>query len=83
MSSTSVLLAALTTEYTTTSDLYDRVGYAALARVGLIPYRAFRAELDRLSAAGLAEATTDGDGSTLWRLADVRRSAPPVSRRAG
>jgi hypothetical protein len=83
MSRTSVLLAELTTEYTTTSDLYDRVGYAALARVGLIPYRAFRAELDRLSAAGLAEATTGGDGSTLWRRADVRRSAPPVSRRAG
>jgi hypothetical protein len=83
VSSTSVLLAALTTEYTTTSDLYDRVGYVALARVGLIPYRAFRAELDRLSAAGLAEATTDRDGSTLWRLADVGRSAPPVSRRAG
>lgn len=69
MSRTSVLLAALSTEYATTSDLYDRVGYAALARVGLIPYRAFRAELDRLSAAGLAKATTDDDGSTLWRLA--------------
>ena len=68
MSRSSVLLAALTTEYTITSDLYDRVGYVALARVGLIPYRAFRAELDRLSSVGLAETTTDDDGSTLWRL---------------
>jgi hypothetical protein len=69
MSRSSVLLAALTTEYTTTSDLYDRVGYVALARVGLIPYGAFRAELDTLSAAGLVEITTDDDDSTLWRLA--------------
>jgi hypothetical protein len=46
-----------------------------LARVGLIPYRAFRAELDKLSAAGLADSTTDEDGSTLWRRAgaDVTR----------
>jgi hypothetical protein len=77
MSRSSVLLAALRTEYTTTSDLYDRVGYVALARIGLIPYRAFRAELDRLSAAGLAETTTDDDGSTLWRLAaDGARPGP-------
>jgi hypothetical protein len=69
MSRSSVLLAALSTEYTTTSDLYDRVGYVALARIGLIPYRAFRAELDKLSAAGLAEMATDDDGSTLWRAA--------------
>ena len=51
----SVLLAALTSEPTSTSDLYARVGYVALARIGLIPYAAFRAELERLSAAGLVD----------------------------
>jgi len=53
-----VLLAALTDEPVSTSELYDRVGYLALARVSLIPYPAFRAELEKLSAAGLAT----GDG---------------------
>jgi hypothetical protein len=79
MSRSSVLLAALTTEFTTTSDLYDRVGYVALARIGLIPYRAFRAELDNLSAAGLAETTSDDDGSTLWRLPSDDRDVGPAS----
>jgi hypothetical protein len=69
MSRSSVLLAALTAEGTSTSDLYARVGYTALAQVGLIPYPAFRAELVKLSAAGLADCETGGDGSTLWRLA--------------
>ena len=68
MSRSSVLLAALTDDPTSTSDLYDRVGYPALARVGLIPYAAFRAELVKLSAAGLAASETAPDGSTLWRL---------------
>lgn len=67
MSHASVLLGALTSESTSTSDLYDRVGYRALARVGLIAYPAFRAELAKLSAAGLAECETADDGSTLWR----------------
>jgi hypothetical protein len=61
-----VLLDALTSEPTTTSDLYDRVGYPALTRVGLVPYRAFRDELVRLSAAGLAQSGDAPDGSTLW-----------------
>jgi hypothetical protein len=65
----SLVLGALTSELVTTSDLYDRVGYAALSRAGLIPYPAFRAELAKLSAAGVAECETGGDGSTLWRLA--------------
>jgi hypothetical protein len=69
MSRSSVLLDALTSDYKSTSELYDRCGYPSLARVGLIPYRAFRAELDKLSAAGLADSTTDEDGSTLWRRA--------------
>jgi hypothetical protein len=61
-----VLLDALTTEPTTTSDLYDRVGYPALTRAGLIPYHTFRAELAKLSAAGLACSEDAPDGSTMW-----------------
>jgi hypothetical protein len=69
MSRASVLLAALTDEPTSTSDLYDRVGYPTLIRVGLIPYDAFRAELAKLASEGLAERETGGDGATLWRRA--------------
>ncbi|MEA2160012.1 MAG: hypothetical protein QOD66_2392 [Solirubrobacteraceae bacterium] len=68
MSRSSALLAALTSEPTSTSDLYERVGYAALARVGLVPYAAFRAELAKLSAIGLAENEPSPDGTTLWKL---------------
>ena len=68
MSRESVVLAALTDEPTSTSELYDRVGYPTLARVGLIPYEAFRAELVRLAAAGLAERHTAEGGETMWRL---------------
>jgi hypothetical protein len=66
VSRASVLLEALTGEPTTTSDLYDRVGYSALTRMGLIPYRAFREELAKLSAAGLAHSEDAPDGSTMW-----------------
>ena len=66
MSRASVLLDALTSEPTTTSDLYDRVGYPALTRVGLIPYRAFRDELAKLTAAGLVCSEDAPDGSTVW-----------------
>jgi hypothetical protein len=62
-----ILLGALTDDATTTSELYDRVGYPALVRAGLVPYEAFRAELVKLSAAGLAERGTDDDGATTWR----------------
>jgi hypothetical protein len=68
MSRASALLAALTREPASTSEIYDRVGYPTLTRVGLISYHAFRAELAKLSAAGLVESYTDGDGSTVWRL---------------
>jgi hypothetical protein len=78
MSRSSVLLAALTTEPTSTSEVYARVGYLALARVGLVPYAAFRAELVKLSAAGLADSATGSDGSTLWKLADA---SPEEGRR--
>jgi hypothetical protein len=68
VSRASVLLAALTTEPTTTSDLYDRIGYATLTRVGLIPYDAFRTELAALAALGKAVSGRGEDGSTTWRL---------------
>lgn len=68
MSRSELLLGALTDDPTTTSDLYDRVGYGALAGAGLIPYAAFRAELARLAAAGLAVSGIAEDGSTTWRL---------------
>ncbi len=68
MSRASVLLGALTIEPTSTSDLYERVGYGALAQVGLIPYHAFRAELVRLEATGAVQSEAGADGSTLWRL---------------
>jgi hypothetical protein len=68
MSRTDSLLAALTHEPTSTSQLYDRVGYLELTRIGLVPYDAFRAELARLSAAGMVESAPGEDGSTRWRL---------------
>ncbi|HEY2478776.1 MAG TPA: hypothetical protein VGI17_08585, partial [Solirubrobacterales bacterium] len=68
VSRASVLLAALTSEPTPTSDLYDRIGYPTLTRLGLVPYRAFRNELAGLAAAGLAVSQAAEDGSTTWRL---------------
>ena len=68
MSRESALLAALTGEPASTSDVYDRVGYVTLTRLGLVPYHALRAELGKLSAAGLIESRTRGDGSTMWWL---------------
>jgi len=67
MTAATSVLEALTDSPTSTSDLYDRVGYPALVRAGLVPYEAFRAELVKLSAAGLAERGTDDDGATTWR----------------
>jgi hypothetical protein len=79
MSRDSALLAALTSEPASTSDIYDRVGYVTLTRLGLVPYRALRAELGKLSAAGVIESRTGGDGSTMWWLprpsADEDRAA--------
>jgi hypothetical protein len=62
------LLAALSDEPTSTSDLYDALGYPQLVRVGLVSYPAFRSALDALAAEGLAERRSAEDGSTLWRL---------------
>jgi hypothetical protein len=82
MSRASALLAALTSEPTSTSELYARVGYMNLTRVGLVAYEAFRAELVTLSAAGLAESDTGEDGSTLWRLAATSDEGPTLQRDA-
>jgi hypothetical protein len=68
MSRASTLLAALSDEPVSTSELYERLGYRTLVRIGLVPYQAFRAELVRLAAAGLAVGETAGDGATMWRL---------------
>jgi hypothetical protein len=69
MTAATILLEALTDDPTSTSNLYDRVGYPALVAAGLVPYAAFRAELVRLSVAGLAERGADEDGATTWRRA--------------
>jgi hypothetical protein len=67
MSRATELLAFVTPEPASTSELYDRVGYPTLARLGLIPYGAFRAELAALAATGAIESQTAPDGSTMWR----------------
>jgi hypothetical protein len=69
MSRAATILAALTDEPASTSDVYERVGYMNLTHAGLVPYAAFRAELVRLAAAGLVEGQPADDGSTMWRLA--------------
>ena len=61
------VLGALTDDPASTSDLYDRIGYPALLRAGLIPYPAFRETLVELEAEGRAASGTDEDGATLWR----------------
>jgi hypothetical protein len=72
MTRATAVLAVLTDEPTSTDELYERVGYPTLTRVGLVAYEAFRAELARLAAAGLAESRRADDGATLWR----RRATP-------
>lgn len=69
MSREDVLLAALSSEPVSTSDLYDRLGYPALVSLGLVSYHAFRAELVKLAAAGLAISEPGEDGATTWRHA--------------
>ncbi len=76
MSRASALLAALTSEPLSTSELYNRIGYATLAEVGMIPYQAFRAELGKLSSAGLAKSDVGRDGSTVWFLAESSAPEP-------
>ena len=66
----SELLAYLTRDPTSTSELYERVGYTTLARLGLIPYPAFREALAKLSAAGVVQLSTAEDGSTMWWIGE-------------
>ena len=70
MSRESVLMGVLTIDPTSTSDLYERVGYGTLAEVGLIPYHEFRGALENLKAAGMIESESGEDGSTMWSLKD-------------
>jgi hypothetical protein len=67
MSRTAALMAVITTQPASTSELYDQIGYPTLARLGLIPYHAFHAELAALAATGAIESETAPDGSTIWR----------------
>jgi hypothetical protein len=60
-------LAVLTDEPQSTSELYERVGYVALMRANMIPYKRFRMALVELQAEGLAASETGEDGDTLWR----------------
>ena len=62
-----IVLAELTDAPATTSALYDRVGYPALMRGGLIAYARFSQTLVELEAQGLATSATDEDGATVWR----------------
>jgi len=69
------LLGALADEPTSTSELYDRLGYRQLLRTGLIGYHDFRAALEALAKEGLADGEAANDGSTLWRRAAPREPA--------
>ena len=71
----SVILAVLTAEPASTDELYDRVGYPALVRVGLIQYPRFRAALEQLAADGLAQSSSGADGATLWWRAGAEPDA--------
>jgi len=68
MSRQSVLMGVLTIDPTSTSDLYESVGYGKLATVGLISYHSFRAELEKLKGAGIVTSEQGADGSTMWSL---------------
>jgi hypothetical protein len=82
MSRAATLLAALTDEPASTEELYDRVGYAALVRLGLVPYDDFRAALARLEQDGLAVSHGAASGATVWRRPG-ERAAPGAPEAAG
>jgi hypothetical protein len=77
MSRTSELIAIVGAEPASTSELYERIGYHTLARLGLIPYHAFRAELAALAASGAIESATAPDGSTTWRRTPAANGPAP------
>jgi hypothetical protein len=78
---TQTVLAALRSDPTSTSELYDRVGYARLVQCGLVPYAAFRHVLAELAAEGLAAAEAGADGDTLWRLGEPGADGDGTPRR--
>lgn len=61
-------MGVLTIDPTSTSDLYERVGYRTLAKVGMISYHEFRGELEKLEGAGIVTSDAGADGSTIWSL---------------
>ena len=75
-------LHVLTDEPVSTSDLYELVGYPALMRAGMIPYRSFRSALvqllheDRAALAQLLDDVLVVDDL----LADVDRRAVELER---
>jgi hypothetical protein len=79
MSRESALLAVVGTDPMSTSELYERIGYPTLARLGLIPYHAFRAELAALAATGAIESAKGPDGSTIWRRSQGDATAPETA----
>ncbi len=60
-----VILAALADGPATTSQLYDRLGYPVLLRLGLIDYRAFRRVIGELEDAKRISGEPDENG-TIW-----------------
>ena len=88
MTRASTLIASLTDEPVSTSDLYERIGYPALVELGLIPYDAFRGELAALAAEELEQhlrqcpgcfencKALDGQGGTLANHAAQAAARP-------
>ena len=64
-------LMVVAAEPSSSSELYDRVGYPTLARLGLIPYQAFR-------DAFAALATTGATSSTRPERSGLRRRVGPA-----
>ncbi len=79
MTRATAVLGVLTDEPASTDELYERVGYPTLTRVGLVAYEAFRAELARLAAAGLAESRRADDGATMWSRAAAAEPDGPAT----
>lgn len=78
---TLTVLNALGPEPASTSEVYDRVGYAQLVRCGLVPYAAFRRVLAQLAAEGLARHEEDEDGASIWQRTergDALAGVPPT-----
>src|ERR1700750_3147520 len=55
MSGASALMAVIRADPTSTTELYGRVGYPSLARLGLIPHPAYREQLVALADTGVIE----------------------------